>query len=436
MATPFIDFRPAEVRKNKETYILYYVLDPTTDRLKRMRVRCNRVKSPGERKRYTALLCAEINRKLYNGWNPLIGEEAATKRVSIVQDHHCHFFCIFAPSKPPPMSRRRTYPFVHPLRGCGNTRGNALGYRYASPDGDGFPVTYSVTHSHTDHSSLITVHSSHTFSARERDAETGLSYFGARYYSSDLSIWLSVDPMSGKYPSLSPYVYCADNPVKLVDPNGEEVWLIGEDGSRIKYTQGMIYDGQDKCIMGKVNTLNQINSTRSGKKLLGELTSSNNVYSITDNSDDNYSTPYFCANDDVNGKSGGVIVTQGQNTIGTISHELFHAYQDEKGQGQRSIHNEAEAMLLETSVVTEHGWNINAAYPRSPLLGDNDDYNTSVDALLDVFSSTNMNIVTKEFKDHSGANRGGAYDNNYPLRRSNHSKNLIENFYPLMPWKK
>ncbi|MCQ2211938.1 MAG: hypothetical protein MJZ34_16780 [Paludibacteraceae bacterium] len=53
--------------------------------------------------------------------------------------------------------------------------------------------------------------------------ETGLSYFGARYYSSDLSIWLSVDPMSDKYPSLSPYVYCADNPVGLVDPNGEEI---------------------------------------------------------------------------------------------------------------------------------------------------------------------------------------------------------------------
>ena len=62
----------------------------------------------------------------------------------------------------------------------------------------------------------------YTFSAKEKDSETGLSYFGARYYSSDLSIWLSVDPMSDKYPSLSPYVYCADNPVKLVDPNGEE----------------------------------------------------------------------------------------------------------------------------------------------------------------------------------------------------------------------
>ena len=74
----------------------------------------------------------------------------------------------------------------------------------------------------TLNSPLSTLNSSHTFSAKEKDSETGLSYFGARYYSSDLSIWLSVDPMSDKYPSPSPYVYCADNPVKLVDPNGEE----------------------------------------------------------------------------------------------------------------------------------------------------------------------------------------------------------------------
>lgn len=66
-----------------------------------------------------------------------------------------------------------------------------------------------------------------TFSAKERDSETGLSYFGSRYYSSDLSIWLSVDPQSDKYPSLSPYTYCANNPVKLVDPNGEKFRLIG-----------------------------------------------------------------------------------------------------------------------------------------------------------------------------------------------------------------
>jgi len=72
----------------------------------------------------------------------------------------------------------------------------------------------------------------HTFSAKEKDVETGLSYFGSRYYSSDLSVWLSVDPMADKYPSLSPYVYCADNPVRLVDPNGEEVYDGGDPSSK------------------------------------------------------------------------------------------------------------------------------------------------------------------------------------------------------------
>jgi len=75
-------------------------------------------------------------------------------------------------------------------------------------------------------------HAMYTFSAKEKDAETGYSYFGARYYSSDLSVWLSVDPMADKYPSLSPYVYCANNPIKLVDPNGEEIEITTETDSK------------------------------------------------------------------------------------------------------------------------------------------------------------------------------------------------------------
>ncbi len=60
---------------------------------------------------------------------------------------------------------------------------------------------------------------------KERDEETGYSYFGARYMDHALLTgWLSVDPMADKYPSLSPYNYCAWNPVKLVDPDGKEIW--------------------------------------------------------------------------------------------------------------------------------------------------------------------------------------------------------------------
>jgi RHS repeat-associated protein len=58
---------------------------------------------------------------------------------------------------------------------------------------------------------------------KERDEETGYGYFGARYMDHELmTMWLSVDPMADKYPSISPYAYCAWNPVKLVDPNGKE----------------------------------------------------------------------------------------------------------------------------------------------------------------------------------------------------------------------
>jgi len=67
---------------------------------------------------------------------------------------------------------------------------------------------------------LTNFNSRYTFSAKEKDIETGYSYFGARYYTSDLSIWLSVDPLSDKYPSLTPYNYCTNNPVILVDPDG------------------------------------------------------------------------------------------------------------------------------------------------------------------------------------------------------------------------
>jgi len=61
----------------------------------------------------------------------------------------------------------------------------------------------------------------YTFSGKEKDAETGYSYFGQRFYDSQLSLWLSVDPMSDKYPSLSPYTYCANNPIRIIDPSGD-----------------------------------------------------------------------------------------------------------------------------------------------------------------------------------------------------------------------
>ncbi|MBL7994997.1 RHS repeat-associated core domain-containing protein, partial [bacterium] len=59
------------------------------------------------------------------------------------------------------------------------------------------------------------------FTGKERDYESGLDYFGARYYNSEVGRWMSVDPKSAKGPQYSPYLYTFDNPILMVDPNGK-----------------------------------------------------------------------------------------------------------------------------------------------------------------------------------------------------------------------
>lgn len=72
------------------------------------------------------------------------------------------------------------------------------------------------------------------FNAKEFDEETGLYYYGARYYDSRLAIWYGVDALAEKYPNMGGYVYCAGNPVKLVDPDGRDHWEIDAEGNTNK----------------------------------------------------------------------------------------------------------------------------------------------------------------------------------------------------------
>ena len=76
----------------------------------------------------------------------------------------------------------------------------------------------------SQNSPRLRAHSPSSFTGKERDEETGFGYFGARYMDHELmTMWLSVDPMADKYPSVSPYAYCVWNPVRLIDPDGREI---------------------------------------------------------------------------------------------------------------------------------------------------------------------------------------------------------------------
>ena len=61
------------------------------------------------------------------------------------------------------------------------------------------------------------------FNAKEFDEETGMYYYGARYYEPRLSLWMSVDPLQEKYPKISTYCYAANNPIKFIDSDGRKL---------------------------------------------------------------------------------------------------------------------------------------------------------------------------------------------------------------------
>ena len=64
------------------------------------------------------------------------------------------------------------------------------------------------------------------FNAKEFDEETGLYYYGARYYDPKVSLWISPDPIQEKYPNTSTYCYTHNNPIVYHDPNGKDAILI------------------------------------------------------------------------------------------------------------------------------------------------------------------------------------------------------------------
>ena len=58
------------------------------------------------------------------------------------------------------------------------------------------------------------------FNAKEFDEETGLYYYGARFYDPRLSLWISVDPLAEKYVHWGAYTYCYDSPITHIDIKG------------------------------------------------------------------------------------------------------------------------------------------------------------------------------------------------------------------------
>ncbi|NUM65050.1 RHS repeat-associated core domain-containing protein, partial [candidate division KSB1 bacterium] len=67
------------------------------------------------------------------------------------------------------------------------------------------------------------------FTGKEWDDEFGVNwnYFGARYYDAEIGRFFARDRFADKYPSLTPYHYAGNNPLKFIDINGDSLILSG-----------------------------------------------------------------------------------------------------------------------------------------------------------------------------------------------------------------
>src|ERR1700722_5147972 len=78
------------------------------------------------------------------------------------------------------------------------------------------------------------------FTGKERDAESGNDYFGARYYASSMGRFMSPDPLGNFVADVSSpqtwnmYAYALNNPLAFVDPTGYDCAYLNDTADGIE----------------------------------------------------------------------------------------------------------------------------------------------------------------------------------------------------------
>ena len=164
---------------------------------------------------------------------------------------------------------------------------------------------------------------------RMRDGSLNDYDFSARRLNSALALWTAPDPMARDFSNINPYVYCAGNPIRYVDPTG------------------CVIVGMTNLVEDYLTFINQMKNAAVGSgedleklikfcdkqiKQIEELKNSKNVYEIrlTDRKH-GYISASENADKDNNRNIIIYIPKNEENKNPLVGHEMQHAYQFEKG---------------------------------------------------------------------------------------------------------
>lgn len=201
------------------------------------------------------------------------------------------------------------------------------------------------------------------YNGKELDLMHGLNLYdyGARLYDPLVGQFTSIDPLCEKYYSVSPYAYCAGNPVNRIDPNGDSIYIETNNG-KILFEMGKSNPNSSKYA-GKVYSALMDIANNGGEKYINELQNCKNVFIIKKGKQYNFeafsiaNSQFKFLHSELADKypqkvgSGGIIIwnpkiyESGPNREGNsgrppfigLAHEIAHAVNSNKGMMNRVL---------------------------------------------------------------------------------------------------
>ncbi len=241
------------------------------------------------------------------------------------------------------------------------------------------------------------------FNGKEQDPETGMYYYGARYYDPKMSLFISVDPLAEQFQGWSPYNYTMNNPLNLTDPTGmaPEDWymdastgkILGKDGAETNNLRLIYRSDWEDTIETHGGSMSASATadlqSRSGLVTVDNLTISSNVQNINTQTINDQSRERQVligvlvdnSGDYPSGVLTSVIGTSGPVGEGSVETGIINRYRD---QAQTQLYSSQfeGTNLLPVAQAHTHNKVTRKGYKNDPTMSKQDRTSSMSDGLI------------------------------------------------------